>query len=373
MPDTPPKEVSRKSARKPAADAAREVPIESPADVIAMPSLPPLPLGEALPIFREAFEKLKAEIQKAIVGYDDLLTDTLISIFSGGHVLLEGVPGLGKTYLVRVLSQVIGLEPGRVQCTPDLMPADILGTHIVNEDAHGRRVLHFERGPVFKNILLVDEINRATPKTQAALLEVMQEHAVTAGGERHALPEPFFVLATQNPMEMEGTYPLPEAQLDRFMFKIKVPFPTLENLVEISRRTTGFDEPRLNTVLSGARLLQLQHSLGGIPVADPVAHYASSLVLATHPDQAGVQPAVKRYVSYGSSPRGLQALIRGARICCAVRGGTAVSADDIQRVAHVAMRHRIILNFEGEAQQVKVDALIDDLLKQVRTPAQQAA
>ena len=159
------------------------------------------------------------------MGYDDLLTDTLISIFSGGHVLLEGVPGLGKTYLVRVLSQVIGLEPGRVQCTPDLMPADILGTHIVNEDAHGRRVLHFERGPVFKNILLVDEINRATPKTQAALLEVMQEHAVTAGGERHRLPEPFFVLATQNPMEMEGTYPLPEAQLDRFMFKIKVPFP----------------------------------------------------------------------------------------------------------------------------------------------------
>jgi MoxR-like ATPase len=271
------------------------------------------------------------------------------------------------------MSQVIGLEAGRVQCTPDLMPADILGTHVVNEDAHGRRVLHFERGPVFKNILLVDEINRATPKTQAALLEVMQEHAVTAGGDRHALPEPFFVLATQNPMEMEGTYPLPEAQLDRFMFKIKVPFPTLENLVEISRRTTGFDEPRLSTVLSGAQLLQLQHSLGSIPVADPIAHYASSLVLGTHPDQAGVQPAVKRYVSYGSSPRGLQALIRGARIWCAVRGGTAVSAEDVQRVAHVSMRHRIILNFEGEAQQVKVDALIDDLIKQVRTPAQQAA
>ncbi len=338
-----------------------------------MPEQPALKLEEALPKFRDLFTKLKAEIQKAIVGYDDLLTDALVSIFSGGHVLLEGVPGLGKTYLVRVLSQVVGLEPGRVQCTPDLMPADILGTHIVNEDAHGRRVLHFERGPVFKNLLLVDEINRATPKTQAALLEVMQEHAVTTGGDRHPLPEPFFVLATQNPMEMEGTYPLPEAQLDRFMFKIKVPFPTLENLVEISRRTTGFDEPELKPVLSGAELMQLQHALAALPVADPVASYAASLVLGTHPDQAGVLPAVKRYVSYGSSPRGLQALVRGARIWCAVRGGTAVSTEDIQRVAHAALRHRIILNFEGEAQQIKVDGLIDDLLKQVQTPAQSAA
>ncbi|MEI6533759.1 MAG: MoxR family ATPase [Verrucomicrobiaceae bacterium] len=338
-----------------------------------MPDQPPLKLEEALPKFRELFTKLKAEIQKAIVGYDELLTDTLVSIFSGGHVLLEGVPGLGKTYLVRVLSQVVGLDPGRVQCTPDLMPADILGTHIVNEDPHGRRVLHFERGPVFKNLLLVDEINRATPKTQAALLEVMQEHAVTTGGERHPLPEPFFVLATQNPMEMEGTYPLPEAQLDRFMFKIKVPFPTLDNLVEISRRTTGFDEPELKPVLSGAELMQLQHALAAIPVADPVATYAASLVLGTHPDQPGVLPAVKRYVSYGSSPRGLQALVRGARIWCAVRGGTAVSTDDIRRVAHVALRHRIILNIEGEAQQIKVDGLIVDLLKQVLTPAESAA
>jgi MoxR-like ATPase len=346
--------------------------VELEPDVEPAAPLPPLTHEEALPLFRDSFTALKSEIQKAIVGYDDLLTDTLIAIFSGGHVLLEGVPGLGKTFLVRVLSQVVGLEPGRVQCTPDLMPADILGTHIVNEDAHGRRVLHFERGPVFKNILLVDEINRATPKTQAALLEVMQEHAVTAGGERHRLPEPFFVIATQNPMEMEGTYPLPEAQLDRFMFKIKVPFPDLASLVEISRRTTGFEEPKLNSVLSGAHLQQLQHSLTDIPVADPVASYASKLVLASHPEQPDALPAVKRYVSYGSSPRGLQALIRGARIWCAVRGGTAVSTDDIRRVAHVALRHRIILNFEGEAQQVKVDGLIDELLAQVATPAQQA-
>lgn len=323
--------------------------------------------------FRELFLRLKTEMQKAIVGYDELLTDVLIAIFSGGHVLLEGVPGLGKTFLVRVLSQVVGLEPGRVQCTPDLMPADILGTHIVGEDERGHRTLRFEKGPVFRNLLLVDEINRATPKTQAALLEVMQEHCVTTGGERHPLPEPFFVLATQNPMEMEGTYPLPEAQLDRFMFKVRVPFPDLESLVEISRRTTGFEEPKLEAVMTGARLISLQHELAHIPVADPVAHYASQLVLGSHPDQAGALPEVTRYVAYGSSPRGLQSLIRGARVWTAVNGGTAVSTDDIRRVAHVALRHRIILNFEGEAQQIKVDDLIRRIIEHVKTPGQMAA
>ena len=323
--------------------------------------------------FRELFARLKTEMQKAIVGYDELLTDVLVAIFSGGHVLLEGVPGLGKTFLVRVLSQVVGLEPGRVQCTPDLMPADILGTHIVGEDERGHRTLRFEKGPVFRNLLLVDEINRATPKTQAALLEVMQERNVTTGGERHPLPEPFFVLATQNPMEMEGTYPLPEAQLDRFMFKIKVPFPDLESLVEISRRTTGFDEPKLEAVMSGPELIRLQQELAQLPVADPVAHYASRLVLGTHPEQPGVLPEVARYVAYGSSPRGLQSLIRGARVWAAVNGGTAVSTDDIRRVALCALRHRLILNFEGEAQQMKVDDLITRLLAQVQTPAQMAA
>ena len=244
--------------------------------------------------FQTLFHRLKDELQKSIVGYDELLTDVLVAVFAGGHVLLEGVPGLGKTFLVRTLSQVIGLEPGRVQCTPDLMPADILGTHIVNENEHGRRMMHFEKGPVFKNLLLVDEINRATPKTQAALLEVMQERNVTTGGERHPLPEPFFVLATQNPMEMEGTYPLPEAQLDRFMFKIKVPFPDLDSLVEISRRTTGFEEPRLETVLHGPELIALQQELSAVPVAEPVARYASRLVLATHPEQPDALPEVRR-------------------------------------------------------------------------------
>jgi MoxR-like ATPase len=323
--------------------------------------------------FQTLFHRLKGELQKSIVGYDELLTDVLVAVFAGGHVLLEGVPGLGKTFLVRTLSQVIGLEPGRVQCTPDLMPADILGTHIVNENEHGRRMMHFEKGPVFKNLLLVDEINRATPKTQAALLEVMQERHVTTGGERHPLPEPFFVLATQNPMEMEGTYPLPEAQLDRFMFKIKVPFPDLDALVEISRRTTGFEEPRLETVLHGPELIALQQELSAVPVADPVARYASRLVLATHPEQPDALPEVKRYVSYGSSPRGLQAMIRGARVWAAVHGASAVATDDVRALAKVALRHRIILNFEGEAQQVKVDDLIDKLLDLVQTPAREAA
>ncbi|MES2594798.1 MAG: MoxR family ATPase [Verrucomicrobiota bacterium] len=323
--------------------------------------------------FRPLFGQLKTELQKAIVGYDQLLTDVLVAVFAGGHVLLEGVPGLGKTFLVRTLSQVIDLEPGRVQCTPDLMPADILGTHIVNENEHGRRVMFFEKGPVFKNLLLVDEINRATPKTQAALLEVMQERAVTTGGERHILPDPFFVLATQNPMEMEGTYPLPEAQLDRFMFKIRVPFPDLDSLVEISRRTTGFTEPKLSSLISGADLTRMQKELAEMPVADPVAHFASRLVLATHPEQPGALPEVQRFVSYGSSPRGLQSLIRGARVLAAVNGATAVSTDDIRAIAHVALRHRIILNFEGEAQNVKIDDIIIKLLDQVKTPAQQAA
>lgn len=330
-------------------------------------------LDRELTEFQSTFSGLKSEIQKAVVGYDDLLTDTMVAIFSQGHVLLEGVPGLGKTFLVKVISEVLGLEAGRVQCTPDLMPADILGTQIVNEDESGRRVLHFEKGPVFRNLVLVDEINRATPKTQAALLEVMQEGRVTTGGETHQLPLPFFVLATQNPMEMEGTYPLPEAQLDRFMFKIRVPFPSLEALVEISKRTTGFSEIHLGERMSGSELIGFQKTLTHVPVADPVTSYAAQLILATHPETPGVHERIKRYVSYGSSPRGLQALIRGARVHAVLNGRTAVSVDDIKRVSKVALRHRIILNFEGEAESVDVDSLIDEISGKLPTPAKGAA
>jgi MoxR-like ATPase len=326
-------------------------------------------LETRLPQFRVDFHRLKQEVQKAIVGYDDLLTETLAAIFSQGHVLLEGVPGLGKTYLVKILSRVFGLEAGRIQCTPDLMPADILGTQIVQEDEHGRRSLHFEKGPVFRNIVLVDEINRATPKTQAALLEVMQERNVTTGGQRFPLPSPFFVMATQNPMEMEGTYPLPEAQLDRFLFKILAPFPKVEDLVEISRRTTGASEPDIHEILTGQALAGYQQLLAHVPIADPLARYAAELVLATHPDHVSASAEVKRYVSYGSSPRGMQALVRGARVVAVLDGRSAVSADDIRKVALPSLRHRVILNFEGEAESLKVDRLIADVINAVPTPA----
>ena len=318
--------------------------------------------------FRSRFRRLISEIQRAIVGYDELITDCLVAIFSQGHVLLEGVPGLGKTYLVRVVSRVVGLTFGRIQCTPDLMPADILGTHIVAEDETGRRVFRFEKGPVFKHLLLVDEINRATPKTQAALLEAMQERCVTAGGERYELPAPFFVLATQNPIEMEGTYPLPEAQIDRFFFKLRVPFPDLEALVEISRRTTGFKEPELNMVVTGEELIEMQELLTQVPVADPLTSYAASLVLATHPDGKESPEAVNRFVSYGASPRGLQALIRGARARCVLAERTAVSVGDIRGTAKPALRHRLVLNFEGEAESVDADRIVEEILQSVPTP-----
>jgi MoxR-like ATPase len=330
-------------------------------------------LERQMEAFRQRFKGLLTEVQRAIVGYDELITDTLVAIFSQGHVLLEGVPGLGKTYLVRVISKVLGLTSGRVQCTPDLMPGDILGTHIVGEDEAGRRVFRFEQGPVFRHLLLVDEINRATPKTQAALLEVMQEHAVTAGGERFALPRPFFVLATQNPLEMEGTYPLPEAQLDRFFFKLSVPFPDLDELVEISNRTTRFTEPDLDVVMTGDELIQMQEMLTHVPVAEPLTRYAATLILATHPHQQKPLERIGRFVSYGASPRGLQALVRGARALCVLAGRTAVSIEDIRKVAHPALRHRILLNFEGQAESVNVDTLIDDLLERVPTPGRGGA
>lgn len=330
-------------------------------------------LAERMGDFQNRFQRLTSEIQRAIVGHDQLISDVLVAMFSQGHVLLEGVPGLGKTYLVRVLSQVFGLTFGRVQCTPDLMPADVLGTHILGEDEQGRRAFRFEKGPVFHHLLLVDEINRATPKTQAALLEVMQEHQVTIGGERFDVPTPFFVLATQNPLEMEGTYPLPEAQLDRFFFKLHVPFPNADELVEITKRTTRFDEPELTVALSGEELDDFQQLLTQVPVADPLMHYTANLILATHPQPDQQTRSVDRFVSYGASPRGMQALIRGARAYCLLSGRTAVSLDDIQRIAKPALRHRIILNFEGEAEQVSADKLIDDILQTVPTPAKGAA
>ena len=332
----------------------------------------PAELTERFEAFRGRFAGMRTELQRAIVGYEQMLQDVLVAIFSHGHVLLEGVPGLGKTYLVRMLSRALGVDFGRVQCTPDLMPADILGTHIVNEDGTGRRSLVFEKGPVFTNLLLVDEINRATPKTQAALLEVMQEEHVTVGGETFELPRPFFVMATQNPLEMEGTYPLPEAQLDRFFYKLKVPFPGQADLVEISRRTTGAHEPEVGVAMTGAELIEYQDLMRHVPVADPLANYAASLVLATHPARDGPVAEVGRFVSYGASPRGMQTLIRAARVHTLLDGRTAVAVSDIQRVFKPALRHRVLLNFEGEAEAVDVDAVLDDVLAKVPTPSEGA-
>jgi len=333
----------------------------------------PETLARRLEDFRGQFQRMMDEVHRAIVGYDDLITDCLVTLFCQGHVLLEGVPGIGKTYLVRMVAKALGLRFGRIQCTPDLMPADILGTHILGETAGGARAFRFEKGPVFNNIILVDEINRATPKTQAALLEVMQERRVTAGGETFDLPRPFFVLATQNPIEMEGTYPLPEAQLDRFLVKLHVPFPGRDELVEISRRTTGFTEPEVDTVMTGEELLEIQRLLPQVPVADPVASYAAQLVLGTHPDGDGALEPVSRFVAYGASPRGLQALIRGARTYGALDGRTAAGVEDVQRFARPALRHRVILNFEGEAESVNVDHLLGEIIDRTPTPAEEEA
>lgn len=328
-------------------------------------------LQEALTEFRSDFDRLTDEIGNGIVGHKQLVHDTLVALFSQGHVLLEGAPGLGKTYLVRVLSQVLGLSFGRIQCTPDLMPSDILGTHIVSEDESGETSFRFEKGPVFEHLLLVDEINRATPKTQSALLEVMEEQRVTAGDETYELPSPFFVLATQNPIEMEGTYPLPEAQLDRFFHKLNVEHPDRDELVEISRRTTSYKEPELDRVLTGEDIIEYQKLLTNVPIADPVTDYGARIVQATHPDHPTSDPEIERFVSYGVSPRALQSIVRAARVHCALDDRTAVSVEDIHRAAAPSLRHRIILNFEGEAESVDPDEIVERILEHVPTPSKE--
>jgi len=336
----------------------------------AQPPASPEDMERAIAGFRDCFAELRQEIQRAIVGQEKLIDDCLTVIFSQGHALLEGVPGLGKTYLVRTLSEALDVSFGRVQCTPDLMPADILGTQIITEDDHGRRGFVFQKGPVFRSMLLVDEINRSTPKTQAALLEVMQERRVTTAGETHHLPEPFFVLATQNPLEMEGTYPLPEAQLDRFLYKVHVTFPSADELVEISNRTAGFEQEPVRQVTTRQQLVEMQKLVTHVPVAEPLLRYAAALVLATHPDHEDAPESVKRFVSYGASPRGMQALVRGARIRSVLDQRTCVGVEDIRNVAYPALRHRIVLNFDGQAESISTDRMIDEILAHVPAPAQ---
>jgi MoxR-like ATPase len=319
--------------------------------------------------FREMAARIEHEVGKVIVGQQEVIRLTLISIIAGGHVLLEGVPGLGKTMLIRTIGQALSLRFSRIQFTPDLMPADITGTEILVE-SKGQREFRFQQGPVFANLVLADEINRATPKTQSALLEAMQEHSVTVADQTYTLDEPFFVLATQNPLEMEGTYPLPEAQLDRFFFKVNVPFPSAEDLVEILARTTGSEESKASITATGQDILAMRNLARSVPVAGHISEYAARLVVATHPENPFIpsegSSIVKRYVRYGSSPRGAQALILGAKVTALLAGRYNVAYEDIQSVAPAVLRHRILLNFEGMADGISTDAVIAEILKMTR-------
>lgn len=315
--------------------------------------------------FNTTANAIESQVGRVIVGQRDIVRQTLTTLLAGGNALLEGVPGLGKTMLVRTLAQALDCRFSRIQFTPDLMPADIVGTNILVEDAGGARRFQFEAGPVFSNLVLADEINRATPKTQSALLEAMQEHSVTIAKTTHRMSEPFFVLATQNPLEMEGTYPLPEAQLDRFFFKLNVGFPTTDELVMIADRTTGQDTTRMQAVANGTTICEMQNLARGVPIAPHITTAAARLIRATHPDDANAPDLVKRYVKWGSSPRGMQALILAGKITALLDGRYNVALDDLRAVAAPTLRHRLIMNFEAQAEGVTADKVVDQLLDTV--------
>ena len=322
--------------------------------------------------FRRDFLAVRAEVGKAVVGHEHVVDGVLTCLFTGGHALLEGVPGLGKTLLVRTLSQALHLDFSRIQFTPDLMPADITGTEVVR-DVDGRRDFVFEKGPVFAQILLADEINRATPKTQSAMLEAMQERSVTVGGQTHALPAPFFVMATQNPIEQEGVYPLPEAQLDRFFFKLVVGYSGRNELSEILNRTTRGVKADITPVLTGERILDYQQLVTKVAIADHVQDYAVRMVLSTHPGGQFAHPQVNQFVRIGASPRAAQAIVLAAKCRALVHGRPTVAIDDIKDVALPALRHRVALNFEGEAEGLTTDQVVRNLIEALPLEAPQAA
>ena len=317
--------------------------------------------------FARTAEVIRSEIARVIVGQDELVRQVLICLLANAHALLEGVPGLGKTMLVRTVADVIDCSFNRIQFTPDLMPADIVGTNVLVEEG-GQRVFRFQSGPVFTNLLLADEINRATPKTQSALLEAMQEQQVSVARERNRLEPPFFVLATQNPLEMEGTYPLPEAQLDRFLFKLWVPFPSEEDLVAIIERTTGTATATASKVADARTVVAMQRLARSVPIAPHVTAYAVSVLAATHPDAPRAPDLVRRYVRYGGSPRGAQALVLAGKIHALMDGRFNVATDDIRAVALPALRHRVIRNFEAEAEGVTSDAVVRSVLDAIAPP-----
>ncbi len=319
--------------------------------------------------FREDFQKLRESVGRVIVGQQRVVEGVLTAIVAGGNVLLEGVPGLGKTELVKTIARALELDFRRIQFTPDLMPADIIGTTVMSAGPDGRYQFEFRRGPIFTQLLLADEINRATPKTQSALLETMQEGSVTAGGQTHVLRQPFFVLATQNPLEQEGTYPLPEAQLDRFMFKLNVPFLNRAELNEMVRRTTLGGAGEVTKILSGERIMELRGVLEKVVVADPLRDFAVRLVLATHPEAAESGDSVRKFVKWGASPRAVQALVRAARVRALAEGRAHVAFEDIRHFAPEVLGHRIILNYDGLAENLSVPALVDELANQVTEEA----
>jgi MoxR-like ATPase len=316
--------------------------------------------------FRQAYTRVQQEIGKVIVGHTDIVQGVLTCLFVGGHALLEGVPGLGKTLLVRTLSQVLDLSFNRIQFTPDLMPSDIIGTNIISETGDGKRVFSFQPGPIFAQIVLADEINRATPKTQSALLEAMQEHSVTIGGTMHKLEEPFFVMATQNPIEQEGTYPLPEAQLDRFFFKLIVQYSGREEMATILDRTTRGEWPRAEKIMDGAEIEQWQQLIREVLIAPPVQDYAIRLVLATHPGGDFAAAETNKYLRFGASPRGAQALVLSGKVRALLEGRYNVSFEDIRQAYLPALRHRVLLNFEAQAENIPADQVLMQVLKEVK-------
>ncbi|HPX67889.1 MAG TPA: MoxR family ATPase [Bacillota bacterium] len=313
----------------------------------------------------DVINNVEAEIGKAIIGQKDIVKQVLISILAGGNVLLEGVPGLGKTQLVKTLSKVMELSFSRIQFTPDLMPADVMGTNIIVKDDSGNSRFEFQKGPVFANLVLADEINRATPKTQSALLEAMQEQTVTVGKVTYSLPQPFLVLATQNPIEMEGTYPLPEAQMDRFLFKLNVLFPSFDELKGIMDITTSNKEVELNKIVDGESILEMRKIIREVPIAKPVQEYALRVVLGTHPEIEGAPEGAKKYIRFGASPRAAQAIITASRARALMEGRYNVSFEDIKYVAHPSLRHRFFLNFDAVADGITTDGLIDQLLDEI--------
>lgn len=310
-------------------------------------------------------KECKEEIGKGIIGQKEIIDNVLIAIFSGGNVLLEGMPGLGKTQLVKTISKALNLKFSRIQFTPDLMPADVVGTNLIVKE-NDMTKFKFEEGPVFTNLLLADEINRATPKTQSALLEAMGEKSVTVGKVTYDMPKPFMVLATQNPIEQEGTYPLPEAQLDRFQFKVKVDFPSLDELSKIIDLTLGKEGEEINSVLNGKEILEMKEAIREIPIADPVKEYALKIILATHPEVKEGHELSKKYVEVGASPRAAQGLISGAKVKAVMEGRYNVSFDDIKYIAYPVLRHRIILNFEGITEGITEEYIIEKILEDLR-------